>query len=494
MTTTNFTDTNTIAGTIYYYLVFAASTCNQSGHSDFVAANVIDTTLPPVWNGGSLTGDNWSDAANWNGIGIAPTNTLAFDGANRLDNFNDTAANSFYSGITFNPGAGAFVLNGNPITLGGNIANNSPLPQVINLGLNFRSSISFNGASNSLFIASGLTNTLGTPGSTTLTLAGSGTLVNLPASANNPGGTNIVVTTGNANWSLLDNSSSAPASVSWVFSINSGTFSFGSASSAPNLTTTTPNNLPSDNQAGTVSGATGTFNLLGGTLTTASRLNTATALNSTGIVNQAGGTFNLGSQFQGANGGNAGEISIVNLSEYEARWSVTSSTGEAIQSGTLNPMDCAPGKSCEVKIPAKKPPLGAPASGTVRSDKLPIRAVPEAGVPSGGEFRLRVSFHTKADLPWAKAGHEMAWQQMKLEVKAPAIPKTKAGDFLTLTVRETDNGVLVENTNFSVGFSRKSGTLDRYAFNSVPANWARGIDGGEFFALGGVQTLDGLQV
>ena len=54
--------------------------------------------------------------------------------------------------------------------------------------------------------------------------------------------------------------------------------------------------------------------------------------------------------------------------------------------------------------------------------------------------------------------------------------------------------MLVGNTNFNVGFSRKSGTLDWYAFNAVPGNWTRGIDGGEFLATGPIQDLNGLQI
>src|SRR4029077_18825985 len=42
--------------------------------------------------------------------------------------------------------------------------------------------------------------------------------------------------------------------------------------------------------------------------------NTATASSSAGIINQVGGTLNIGSQFQGANGSNPGELSIVNVS------------------------------------------------------------------------------------------------------------------------------------------------------------------------------------
>ncbi|MBW8864655.1 MAG: NPCBM/NEW2 domain-containing protein [Verrucomicrobia bacterium] len=316
LVTTNFTDSSVSAGAIYFYQVTAANACNQSPPSAFVAANMttIITSPAPVWNGGSVVSSDWTDIANWNGVTLTAGAALVFDGNSRLNNFNDTPANTLYSGLTFNPGAGAFTLNGDPITLGGNLVNNSPQPQVVNLGLSFSNNISLSGAGDTLFIAAGLTNTFGAPGSTTLTLTGSGMLNNLLNSANNPGGTNIIATSGNASWSLVDNASSALMTVPWVFSINSGTFNFGSASSSPNLFTTTPNNSPSDNQAGTVSGAAGIFNMLGGTLTTTARFNTATALNSTGIVNQIAGTLNIGSQFQGANGGNAGEASIVSLS------------------------------------------------------------------------------------------------------------------------------------------------------------------------------------
>ncbi len=42
--------------------------------------------------------------------------------------------------------------------------------------------------------------------------------------------------------------------------------------------------------------------------------------------------------------------SFLNLKEYEARWSVTDSDGKELQSGVLGPVDCAPGKTCEVEI------------------------------------------------------------------------------------------------------------------------------------------------
>ena len=285
-------------------------------------SSVISTTVSlvvagsnPVWTGGSGSDSNWSDVTNWGGIALTADTPLIFSGSTRLANTNNTAAGTVYSNIVFYPAAGAFVLNGNPITLGGNITNNSASPQTLNFGLKFNGNFTINGASNQLIIGGGLTNTLGASGFTTLTLAGSGQLNNGFNCASSPGGTNIIALydTG-ANWSLVYNLASNAITVPWVLNVNAGTFNFGSAASAPVLSSTTPNGGPSDHLVGTESGLTGTLNMINGTLTTAGRLDTATAANATGVINQTGGAFNLGSQFQGANGSNTGEVSIVDLS------------------------------------------------------------------------------------------------------------------------------------------------------------------------------------
>jgi autotransporter-associated beta strand protein len=269
----------------------------------------------PTWNGGSASDSNWSDAANWGGASVAAGAPLAFGGNTRLNNNNDTTAGASYASLVFDPGAGAFVLGGNPIILGGSITNYSSNPQTINLGLSFGTSLTLSGAGNTLVIGNGLTNTLGASGSTTLTLTGAGIITNLLRSTASPGGTNIIALNDpNGNWTLEDNATSAGMTVPWVFSVNNGTFNYGTAGSSPTLTLTTPDNMPQDNLVGNVSGAVGTFNMINGVLTTGSRFNTANASSSTGIINQTGGTWNMGVQFQGANGSNPGEVSVVNLS------------------------------------------------------------------------------------------------------------------------------------------------------------------------------------
>ena len=289
-------------------------TANYSLTQPGVTASIFAS---PTWNGGSATDNNWSDAANWNGLSLLAANDqLVFDGSTRLNTTNNTTAGTTYSNITFNATAGAFVLNGNPITLaGGNVTNNSSNPQTIDLGLNFSTNLTLNGGTGGLVIGGGLTNTFGAPGYTTLTLAGVGTLTNLLNSATSPGGTNLIaMNNSSANWTLVDNATSAAMTNPWAIAVNNGTFNFGTASSSPALTLTTPNGTPSDNVVGALSGATGTFNMNGGTLTTASRFNTATAANATGIINQVGGTLNINNIFQGANGSSAGEVSSVNVS------------------------------------------------------------------------------------------------------------------------------------------------------------------------------------
>lgn len=286
-------------------------------------ANIMSTTATlqivgsatAIWNGNSSSGNYWSDPANWGGISPAAGAPLFFGGNARLNNTNNTTTGTIYSNITFNSGAGTFVLNGNSITLGGNITNNSDNPQTINFGINFNGNYTFNGAGDDLFILGGLTNTLGAAGTTTLTLDGTGELSDLWESTSSPGGTNIIsMNDAAADWVVVHNSNSTASPVPWVFEINSGTFEFGSDASAPVVTTTTAHNSPSDNVVGNVSGAIAEFDMVNGTLTTGSRLNTAQAANSTAIININGGTLNLADQFQGANGGNTGENSQVTVS------------------------------------------------------------------------------------------------------------------------------------------------------------------------------------
>lgn len=313
-----FTYAGTMSGTF--------SVANANGYTYTIdtstqgVVNLVVASGPPQWNGGSTVDSDWSDSANWGGSSLTANDYLYFGGDNRLNNTNDTAANTSYGSIAFFTGSGAFVLNGNAITLAGsNIVNNSTASQTIDIPMASGTPQVFNGAAGPLIIGGGITNTASITVNS-LTLAGSGILTNLLYSLNSTGTNLLSLASANANWTLLDNPSSVPMTVPWSLQISNGTFNFGSAGSAPSLTSLTIHNVPGDNQLGDISGGTAVLNVTNGTLSL-NTLNTSQALNSTGIVNQAGGTMNIGpigsvasDYFQGANGGNTGEVSVVTIS------------------------------------------------------------------------------------------------------------------------------------------------------------------------------------
>jgi fibronectin-binding autotransporter adhesin len=260
--------------------------------------NLIAAGGPPIWNGGSATDSNWSDIGNWNGITIVSGNQLYFDGVTRLNNTNDTLAGQSYAGLGFNVTAGPFVLNGNPVALAGNVINSAANVETIDLGLSYSSNTKFDGGTAGVVIGGGVTNTAA---ATVLTLANNGTLVNLLGTTDPTTMTNQLLVTSNANWTVVDNASSLPIVVPWQLQLTAGTLNFGSASSAPNLTSTTSRGAPADNNVGVTAGAVGTLNISNGTLTVSARINTAVAANATGVVNVVNGTLNILDQFQGAN-------------------------------------------------------------------------------------------------------------------------------------------------------------------------------------------------
>jgi autotransporter-associated beta strand protein len=146
---------------------------------DFAQLNLGTTGLGAanatrIWNGASAADGNALTAANWT-TGIAPKvgDTLQFAGNTQLTVNNDLTAGTILGGITFTPDAGAFTLNGNAITLSGNITDSSTATQTINFSIRpdaFRT-ITVTSAAGMLNMAGVIT------GSNGIIKAGNGTLV-----------------------------------------------------------------------------------------------------------------------------------------------------------------------------------------------------------------------------------------------------------------------------------------------------------------------------
>lgn len=104
------------------------------------AALSAQAASPYIWDGGGA--DNyWNNAANWGGNLPVPSTSsdLEFQGTTRLTPENNFPASSTFRAITFGPGAGAFTLLGDGITMAGHLTNNSGSLQTMNLPLSIAS-------------------------------------------------------------------------------------------------------------------------------------------------------------------------------------------------------------------------------------------------------------------------------------------------------------------------------------------------------------------
>jgi autotransporter-associated beta strand protein len=129
--------------------------------------------LATIWDGGAPNGF-WLSATNWDSD-VAPVpgvDGLAFAGTSNLATTNDFPAGSVFNGLSFSSGAGAFILNGNTLVLGGNVSDSATVTQKVNLALGLGSAArSFTVVTNGqLVVNQPIT---GTPG---LVKDGSGTL------------------------------------------------------------------------------------------------------------------------------------------------------------------------------------------------------------------------------------------------------------------------------------------------------------------------------
>jgi beta-galactosidase len=147
--------------------------------------------------------------------------------------------------------------------------------------------------------------------------------------------------------------------------------------------------------------------------------------------------------------------------------------GKEIQRGRLEELDLAPLATKQVTIPLK-----------------PFTTAP------GVEYHLELTFTLKRDLPWAKAGHEIAWDEFKLPDTAPmavaAVDKMPPVKFLSLT-----NGWQVSGKDFEIVFDSQTGGLVSWQYQGTelirtplrPSFWRAETDNDRGRNMGNSQGL-----
>jgi hypothetical protein len=89
--------------------------------------------------------------------------------------------------------------------------------------------------------------------------------------------------------------------------------------------------------------------------------------------------------------------------------------------------------------------------------EIPYR-MPEPALP-GKEYWLNVSLSVAEALPWAPAGHELAWEQFRLPVDVPAVAPLDTGTLPALGLDESGDGWQVRGDGFDLSFDGRTGLL-----------------------------------
>lgn len=122
------------------------------------------------------------------------------------------------------------------------------------------------------------------------------------------------------------------------------------------------------------------------------------------------------------------------LASVKGEW-VLKLNGKAVAKGKLPALKTAPQQTEKVKL------------------KLPALS----GAP-GDEAFLTVRFHTAAATAWAKAGHEVAWDQVAVPVKTKAAKKTQPR-VAPLAIEENGDTLVIHNDRLRVAVSAESGSI-----------------------------------
>lgn len=155
------------------------------------------------------------------------------------------------------------------------------------------------------------------------------------------------------------------------------------------------------------------------------------------------------------------ENNFLNLNDFDVKWTLTED-GKEIGSG---------------KLSAEDTNIAGRESGSI---KVPYRASMPEEKKAGAEYYLNLSVQLKEDTEWAKAGHEVAYEQFQIPAEVTKVEPTINTN---VTVDDSAEDVIkVSGTDFGFEVEKATGTLKNYVYKGetlltsgpVPNYW-RGI-------------------
>ncbi|MDE5416740.1 DUF4981 domain-containing protein [Labilibaculum sp. DW002] len=135
---------------------------------------------------------------------------------------------------------------------------------------------------------------------------------------------------------------------------------------------------------------------------------------------------------------------FVSLDQYQLKYKILED-GEILKSADLELKNILPGESQKIYLQINEP-----------KNKL-----------EGAEYFIQFSLVLKENTDWAKAGHEIASEQLPLIWKRKKIKNLNAEKLSMLTAESNENILKLRSDKFSVVFDKETGALTSYLFRGV---------------------------
>ncbi|MDO6435179.1 glycoside hydrolase family 2 TIM barrel-domain containing protein [Flavitalea sp. BT771] len=135
---------------------------------------------------------------------------------------------------------------------------------------------------------------------------------------------------------------------------------------------------------------------------------------------------------------------FTSLDKFTLHWTLARD-GEIVESGTMPPLDLAPGRSAKITVPFHKPEI------------FP-----------GAEYWLRVEFQLSEDAAWAQQGHIVAWEQVAVPFTVPPKPALAVADLPDLHTTQNDKELAVHSQSFDCSFDKTTGTISSLVYARRP--------------------------
>ncbi len=113
--------------------------------------------------------------------------------------------------------------------------------------------------------------------------------------------------------------------------------------------------------------------------------------------------------------------------------------GNIIQQGELPKMDLGPGQDQDIAVPIRNPML-----------------------KPGSEYYVKIVSSLAEDMPWAKKGYVVAWDQYELPVRNPRVIHAEVNAMQPVKVEENDTAITVSGADFVVRVGKQSGAIESW--------------------------------